>query len=319
MDRATKKATADAERLWAAELDLAARQTSHHDQLAQHEATAGDQLLDAMLATEPGTPPPASGELARLRAEAEEVDAAVAVARGRRADAITAVHQAEAKALRRDADKLRTDADARQKRTDQLLADLEAHEGARYAPPPLVEAATGRTVGGQALTATDQLRAQADAAEARAATREAAPPPSAVRLRIDLGDPDVDEVVGRWVEACGPLTLSSPVATVRSWVAARLPGQLERRAGWQPGAHLGWEAAERHVAPEDLDDWRRQLVRTSPIRVDLITNLDGVADGSTITLPVLDDASAYVHALEVLADQGEDQQAAQPSPEPAAA
>jgi len=123
---AAEKMLADAEQVlarWSAEVEAKAAE------LADLQSRAGDEALD-----DPG----AAGRLAetmhRLAAEQDVARRAVAAAGERLGQARRGLLRARAAELRTRAGRLSKVAEARQKRTDELLAALSEHEGAKYHP-----------------------------------------------------------------------------------------------------------------------------------------------------------------------------------------
>ena len=121
-------ARAEVRRLLEVELDLAAKRDAAAASLPDLETTVGDAVLDGGDAVE------IAARIAGARAEVEVLDRTITAARERRVAAITAVFEAEADELRRQAAAKRAEADARRGKTALLLLQLEAHEGVAYAP-----------------------------------------------------------------------------------------------------------------------------------------------------------------------------------------
>jgi hypothetical protein len=126
-------------------------------------------------------------------------DAGVAVdaARERRRAAVVERWKAEARPLRAEATRLREQADRHRVRTDELLAALYEHEGCAYeptyrpAPLDLVGLVDPAAVDPR-LPATAQLRARADALDARAGILETREVPDAGQV---ARAPSVDDLV----------------------------------------------------------------------------------------------------------------------------
>jgi hypothetical protein len=122
-------------RLAILEREWSARRRDAATDLADREQRSGDDVVAAALAGDGvdrlrGL----AEETAIARAELETIDHTIASTRSHREAAIRALFAAEAAELRRQAAALLSEADGRSSRTAQLLAELEAWEGVRYAP-----------------------------------------------------------------------------------------------------------------------------------------------------------------------------------------
>ena len=236
-------ARAEVERLHRAELSLADRRAALTAELGVAEADAGDAALSAAL--DGGDTATAIGRVTALRAEIEATDRAIEAARRQRREAIPAVWHAETVPLRERAAELRREADERQAKTDDLLRQLEAHEGVAYAPASTaqsdvrVDAATrlggAFTVVAIPTAQTQLLRLEADQLIQQAAALEQRTVQDRGAL-TDVGS--ADELIAR-VRTWDAMTIAPPLPAVMVWATevetaqrariARQPSHLQDR------------------------------------------------------------------------------------------
>lgn len=200
-----------------AELALIERRAAIERELETARQDAADAMLAAII---DGRDAPASARVAALRDELAAIASAADQARRRRVEAIGAAWRAEAAALREQAATLRQEIEARQARTDELLAALEAHEGVRYVP----YRPDGRGAVGSPLVivvpATDGKRRELADLERRAEELEA--------RRV----PDRGHVTAE--------TRDALIAALRGWEAFALAPALEDALAWFDTAAASW-------------------------------------------------------------------------------
>lgn len=172
----------------------AADEAAKRAELESLEQRAGAEVLDG----DEGTAARLSAQLAALRAGIDVAARAARTARERLDQARRAVLTARAAELRGEARRLRRDADKRQARTNELLAELAEHEGgAQFVPwePSRAEVMSAGAAGvrytvprTQAMrTRAGQLDQQAAGLEAEAAAEQA---PTADRVAAVLAELD---------------------------------------------------------------------------------------------------------------------------------
>lgn len=126
-------------------------------ELAEAEAVAGDAAYET-----PDNLDQLGEDLVRRRAQLEVSHRAVEAARGRVDAARRSVLTARAVDARTRADQLRTVAAARQARTDQMLAELNAFEQTRFTANPYADSGTPMPLTKRMLHRAEWLDGQAD-------------------------------------------------------------------------------------------------------------------------------------------------------------
>lgn len=145
--------------------------------VAEVEAGLGDSVLES------GDVGTYGRQLAELRAKVEACEAAVASSAARVDDKRRSALLAEADELRAEAARIKREADARQRRTDDLLGQLREFEGVDYIVPTLPPLAKGEQTGSWAegggpvvrvkpTPKTEIMRAKASQLEKKAADLE---------------------------------------------------------------------------------------------------------------------------------------------------
>jgi hypothetical protein len=144
-----------------------AEQAATAAERADLEKRAGDEVL-----ADPAAAARIADDLARLAGRADVAARAVLAARARVAACRPPLLVAQAEALRAEAATLRAQAAARAKRTVNLLAELDSHEGVPYGPAPLPSVDGVARMPMYPRTRTQGLQARADVLDAQAAELE---------------------------------------------------------------------------------------------------------------------------------------------------
>jgi hypothetical protein len=244
-------------RLHAAEREMTTRLIQLRAEIEAAKPAAAEATLRAQLAgTVSTTSSQAAKSLARLREEAERLDAAVDLCRERRAQAIPAVYRHEAAGLREQAATIRVEADERRTKSMALLQELQDLEGVRFnapaAPPPMMRAGIESIY---PLPKSQLQREEADKLAMQAAVIEGRP----VARQGTVDAPDVDSLLAMLAD---PMVIAPRLDNVREWATRRSAAALEHSHGRRPIAtlRLVWgsgvidEAASRvALQPEAVD------------------------------------------------------------------
>jgi hypothetical protein len=130
-----EKAKAKVQQLADAERRLGAKLSARLGELGVIDQALGKAALEAEIANVDVDPVPIQ-RATYLRTEIDSIQAAIIEARRSRLAAIPLVWQVEADDLESEAERIEGDAADRQKKTDKMLAELEAWEGVAYQPSP---------------------------------------------------------------------------------------------------------------------------------------------------------------------------------------
>jgi DNA repair exonuclease SbcCD ATPase subunit len=145
--------------------DLDAARDAAEKRIAAARDEEAVTLLDAQLSGQ--APDGAGSRLIGERARLEAICGAILEASKRRADIQRHLELAQAREAREQAGALRSEADKRERRTRELLAQLQEHEGCEYVPGfsdrPMFQVTPDGTVRSFApITKTYSLRQEAD-------------------------------------------------------------------------------------------------------------------------------------------------------------
>src|SRR5512145_674694 len=216
---AVQTARTEVERLYQIEQEWNSKLLDTTHDLLDLESAAGTAVLDS-----PEQAEEFAEQIGRLKGWTSVAAAAIVAARKRRIAAIKATWMAEATHLRAEAAELRSQADRRQKHTDELLNQLRVYEGCDYVPwrPTLVIPDTSSDQVSYRIPRTQSLREQAQALEAQAAQREE-------REVLQAGEIDVssrEELVAE-LKTLGAWRIGPLIADVLRWLNIHEPAFQE--------------------------------------------------------------------------------------------
>jgi DNA repair exonuclease SbcCD ATPase subunit len=158
-----KKAREEVARIEGIIQDLEAQQKAKEGELEGLEASAGDEVLAAVVEGDGAArSQEVASAIALKRAEVDTTMRAAEAARRQLKGARIQVLLADATDLRKRAAKLREEAAERRKKTDELLAALKEHEGCEYIPKPPDRPSLGDTLSGGAPTVIYRIIPQTD-------------------------------------------------------------------------------------------------------------------------------------------------------------
>lgn len=249
--RAVEKARADVARLMQVEVDLSHRRVA---KLVETGAPDGGCLLAGELAGDAEAMAAAAERVTRVAGEAAALASAIDAARRARTPAITAAWHAEAELKREEAVKLRTEAGARQVKTDEMLAALAEFEKVGYVPGPRSQGlAPGTPLSRQPIFGVDsnwpltvQLMLQADRLDEEAAQLETR---AIVRAGAVSGN-DAEALFA--AVASNPFILGPTLDEISAWIAAKDPAfrskwRIDRLTRHLPVDEAAWRAAGKYM------------------------------------------------------------------------
>ncbi len=234
------EARATVQKLYDAEMRLSKQLPRLQQDLVEAEAAAGDSLLDAALDGKGGAAKAATSRVAQLRAEIDATQKAIASARQRRIAAIPRVWEAQARPLREQATALREQAAQHEIRTNELLQELQEHEGCSYVPePPPRPSLEGGLVGGApqivyiTVPKTEMLRREAAGLEYQAETIQA----QTVALSGYVSASSREELMEA-LEGRGPMQIVPAMHDLLEWLEPALEVVREHRRKAQAQAEV---------------------------------------------------------------------------------
>lgn len=295
-DRKVTAAQAHVEALWAAEVKLARRRAGVRRSMATARASTGAEVLADVLAGGSGT---ATGRLAELQSELDELGEAVAQARAQRVDAIGALREAEGAVLAREAETRRSAAVEQRAREDEALRALVEVSDCPWAPTPaddvnlLAPSGEGTVPAAQVVWVptplSGRMLAEADDLASRAAAIATGRPPGGYDVHLQdepgggLVDGGLDDLLDA-VEARGAMVVGPSLDEIAEWADPLVEAALARR--------------EQTITSPD------QAPMGCPVRVDVCVahgQLD--LERSRVWLPAWDEPERYANDLRLLEDQ----------------
>jgi hypothetical protein len=237
------EARAEVARLLQSEVDWSALRDQRAAELAKLEAVDGGEVLDAGSLDVVAD---AAVRMITIRAEIPTIDRTIDAARERRVVAIKLVFQHEAAALWAQAQAKRDEAAAHRVRTDELLAELEAHEGVPYEPvqpdrPNVAAIAAGHVGGAITIVSRRASRTEALLMEAAELERRAAAERSVTQHgRIETTS--VEQLVAEATQ--NPMHIGPTIASIRAWAGASV-ARLEADIATGQARHGELEAVAR--------------------------------------------------------------------------